>query len=291
MNDRVEHWLSEQQAQGRPLLLVIDSLAEPAPLPRLFSADLVHSYANLYQGTEVEEMAGVAPWLILLNELNFTQLRSLTDAPEQNWGWLASADHADMAALTQHWQARIFADEQGQRSLYRFQDNRIIARHLGELDASQRPLLLGPMSSALCWDSQDWQWFDNELPGEYREPFEKPWLSIPEPEQVQSAVAHHNLELWLWQTHTQATTRLAETQVVSDWLDNQLDKAKEWHWHGEPQLHFLLRYQLDPELANHPAWPPTARETPEAHYSRVSSTLASSLSARDRTDDCSHLFP
>lgn len=279
MNDRVEHWLGEQQAQGRPLLLVIDSLAEPTPLPSLFSTGLVHSYANIYQGTEVDEMADAAPWLILLNELNFTQLRSLTDAPGQNWGWLASVDHADMAALTQHWQARIFADEQGQRSLYRFQDNRIIARHLGELDASQRPLLLGPMTSALCWDGQDWQWFDNELPGEYREPFEKPWLSIPEPEQVQRAVAHHNLELWLWQTHTQATTRLAETQVVSDWLDHQLDKAKEWHWHGEPQLHFLLRYQLDPELANHPAWPPTARETPEAHYSRVSSTLASSLSA------------
>jgi len=46
MNDRVEHWLSEQQAQGRPLLLVIDSLAEPTPLPSLFSTDLVHSYAN-----------------------------------------------------------------------------------------------------------------------------------------------------------------------------------------------------------------------------------------------------
>lgn len=281
MNDRVEHWLGEQQAQGRPLLLVIDSLAEPTQLPSLFSTDLVHSYANLYQGTEVDEMAGAAPWLILLNELNFTQLRSLTDAPEQNWGWLASADHADMAALTQHWQARIFADEQGQRSLYRFQDNRIIARHLGELDASQRPLLLGPLASVLCWDGQDWQWFDNELPGEYREPFEKPWLSIPEPEQVQRAVAHHNLELWLWQTHTQATTRLAETQVVSDWLDHQLDKAKEWRWHSEPQLHFLLRYQLDPELADHSAWQPTARETPEAHYSRVSSTLASSLSAQD----------
>jgi hypothetical protein len=281
MNDRVDHWLSEQQAQSRPLLLVIDSLAEPTPLPSLFSTDLVHSYANLYQGTEVDEMAGAAPWLILLNGLNFTQLRSLTEAPEQNWGWLASVDHADMAALTQHWQARIFADEPGQRSLYRFQDNRIIARHLGELDASQRPLLLGPLASVLCWDGQDWQWFDNELPGEYREPFEKPWLSIPEPEQIQRAVAHHNLELWLWQTHTQATTRLAETQVVSDWLDHQLDKAKEWHWHSEPQLHFLLRYQLDPELADHPAWRPTAKETPEAHYSRVSSTLASSLSAQD----------
>ncbi|MCQ4298051.1 DUF4123 domain-containing protein [Pseudomonas stutzeri] len=281
MNDRVEHWLSEQQAQSRPLLLVIDSLAEPTPLPSLFSTDLVHSYANLYKGTEVDEMAGAAPWLILLNELNFTQLRSLTDAPEQNWGWLASVDHADMAALTQHWQARIFADEQGQRSLYRFQDNRIIARHLGELDASQRPLLLGPLASVLCWDGQDWQWFDNDLPGEYREPFEKPWLSIPEPEQVQRAVAHHNLELWLWQNHTEASTRLAETRVVSDWLDHQLDKAKEWHWHSEPQLHFLLRYQLDPALAEHPAWLPADQETPEAHYSRVRSVLTPSHSARD----------
>lgn len=281
MNDSVEHWLSEQQAQRRQLLLVIDSLAEPAPLPRLFSADLVHSYANLYQGTEVDEMASVGPWLIMLNELNLTQLPSLTDAPEHNWGWLASVEHAEMAALTRHLQARLFDDEQGQRSLYRFQDNRIAARHLAELDASQRPLLLGPLTSVLCWDGRDWQRFDNERPGEYPEPFEKPWLSIPEPEQVQRAVTHHNLELWLWQTHTQATTRLAETLVVSDWLDQQLDKAKEWQWYSEPQLHFLLRNQLDPALADHPAWLPADQEAPDAHYSRVSSALTSSLSARD----------
>jgi hypothetical protein len=280
MNDSVDHWLSEQQAQNRQLLLVIDSLAEPAPLPRLFSADLVHSYANLYQGTEVAEMASVGPWLIVLNELNLTQLASLTDAPEQNWGWLASVEHADMAALTQHWQSRIFADEQGQRSLYRFQDNRIVARHLAELDASQRPLLLGPLTSALCWDDHDWQWFDNAQPSEYPEPFEKPWLSIPEPEHVRRAVTHHNLELWLWENHTHETTKLAETRVLSEWLDRQLDKAKEWHWHSEPQLHLLLRYQLDPAVADHPAWLPADQETPKAHYSRVSSVLTSSHSAQ-----------
>ena len=280
MNKTVEDWLSVQQAEQRQLLLVIDSLAEPAPLPRLFSADLVHSYANLYQGTEVAEMASVGPWLIVLNELNLTQLASLTDAPEQNWGWLASVEHADHAALTRHWQARIFADEQGQRSLYRLQDNRIVARHLAELDVSQRPLLLGPLTSALCWDDHDWQWFDNEQPGEYPEPFEKPWLSIPEPEHVRRAVTHHNLELWLWENHTHATTRLAATQELSEWLERQLDKAKEWHWHSEPQLHFLLRCQLDPALADHPAWLPADQETPDAHYSRVSSVLTSSHSAQ-----------
>lgn len=100
MNDKVEQWLSEQQAQRRQLLLVIDSLAEPAPLPRLFSADLVQEYANLYQGTEVGEMASIGPWLIVLNELNLPKLSSLTDVPEQNWGWLASTDHAHTAILT-----------------------------------------------------------------------------------------------------------------------------------------------------------------------------------------------
>ena len=99
MNDKVEQWLSEQQAQRRQLLLVIDSLAEPAPLPRLFSADLVQEYANLYQGTEVGEMASIGPWLIVLNELNLPKLSSLTDVPEQNWGWLASTDHAHTAIL------------------------------------------------------------------------------------------------------------------------------------------------------------------------------------------------
>lgn len=274
-------WLAEQVAQQRELLLVIDRLAEPDPIKALFNADLMQNYVNIYQGTAFAEMADVGPWLVRLDTPDADLIQALFDAPESHWGWLASAALIDLAALTQHWHDRMSIDEQGQRSLYRFQDNRIVARHLGEMDDTQRPLLLGPLSSVLCWSGQAWQRFDNERPRQYREPFEKPWLFIPEPAQVQREVARHNLELWLWQTHTQATTRLAETQVLSEWLNHQLDKAREWNWHSEPQLQFLLRYQLDPAVADHPAWLPADQETPEAHYSRVSSVLTSTLSARD----------
>lgn len=280
LSDTAADWLADQMAQQRELLLIVDRLAEPDPIEALFSADLMQDYVNLYQGTDFAEMADVGPWLIRLHEPEAELIQSLFDTPERHWGWLASAAYIDLTALTQHWRARMLIDEHEQRSLYRFQDNRIVARHLGEMDASQRPLLLGPLASALCWDGQDWRCFDNERPDEYPEPFDKPWLSIAEPEQVQRAVARHNLELWLWENHTQATTRLAETQVLSEWLDHQLDKAREWNWHSDPQLHFLLRYQLEPALADHPAWLPAERETPEVHYSRVSSLLTSSSSAR-----------
>ena len=272
-------WLAEQVAQQRELLLVIDRLAEPDPIKTLFNADLIQDYVNIYQGTEFAEMADAGPWLVRFDTPDAELIQALFD-PESHWGWLASAAHVDLAALTHHWHDRMLIDEQGQRSLYRFQDNRIVARHLGEMEASQRPLLLGPLTSALCWDGHDWQWFDNGQPGEYPEPFEKPWLSIPEPEHVRRAVTHHNLELWLWENHTHATTKLAETRVLSEWLDRQLDKAKEWHWHSEPQLHLLLRYQLDPAVADHPAWLPADQETPDAHHSRVSAVLTSSYSAQ-----------
>lgn len=280
MNEQVHDWFDEQQAEQRQLLLILDSLAEPNPVQGLFASDLMQQYVNLYQDTAVAEMTEVGPWLVLLSESDPAQIQSLLDSPERNWGWLASAKHLDLTALSQHWRDRMLIEEHGQRSLYRFQDNRVIARHLREIDEAQRPLLLGPLISALCWDGQCWQRFDNSRPDQYPTPFETPWLAIAEPETVQHHIKRHNLELWLWQNHSSATTDLAETQLLSDWLDQQLDKARRWNWRSEEHLHFLLRHQLDPALAEHPAWTPAEYETTEAHFARVS-TLLSGPNARN----------
>lgn len=281
MSDQVQHWLDEQQAQQRHLLLIIDSLAEPNPVQALFAGDLMQEYVNLYQGTEFADMADIGPWLVVVSVSATSQIRSLLDAPERDWGWLASAESIDLPALAQHWQERMRIDEQGQRSLYRFQDNRVVARHLAELTPTQRPLLLGPLNSALCWGGEHWQCFDNSSPGQYPAPFDAPWLTLPEPDTVVREIQQHNLTLWLWQNHSAATARLVETRLLSDWLDEQLDKAERWDWRSAERIQLLLRYQLDPALAKRPEWALRDHEDPDAHFSRVSQMLLAASIARN----------
>ncbi|MNF63534.1 hypothetical protein D3C84_452400 [compost metagenome] len=228
----------------------------------------MQDYVNLYQGTEFADMADVGPWLVRLHSPDAELIQTLLNTPESDWGWLASAEHIDLAILTQHWLERMLIDEQEQRALYRFQDNRVIARHLGELNETQRPLLLGPLNSALCWDGHAWQSIHNPRPGLYPAPFEKPWQELAEPEAVTQEILRHNLEQWLWQNHCAATAQLAETQPLSIWLDAQLDQAKSWRWQSSERIQFLLRYQLDPALAIHPVWAVLPGESPEMHFSR-----------------------
>lgn len=273
MNEVAQSWVADQLAQQRELLLIVDRLAEPDPITALFSADLMQDYVNLYQGTEFADMADVGPWLVRLHNPDAPLVQTLLNTPESGWGWLASAATIDLAVLAQHWRERMLIDEQAQRALYRFQDNRVIARHLAELSETQRPLLLGPLESALCWNGQAWQSIHNPRPGLYPVPFEKPWQELAEPEAVTQAVLRHNLEQWLWQNHSAATAQLAETQPLSSWLDAQLDQAQSWRWQSLERIQFLLRYQLDPALAEHPAWAPVKNETADAHFARSSEEL------------------
>lgn len=274
MIEVAQSWIADQLAKQRELLLIVDRLAEPDPIKALFGADLMQDYVNLYQGTEFADMADVGPWLVRLHNPDAAFVQTLLNTPESDWGWLASAEHIDLVALTQHWRERLLLDEQAQRALYRFQDNRVIARHLGELSETQRPLLLGPLNSALCWDGQTWQSIHNPRPDLYPAPFEKPWQELAEPEAVTQAIQRHNLEQWLWQNHCAATAQLAETQPLGGWLDTQLEQAKSWQWQSLERIQFLLRYQLDPALAAHPAWAPVEHETADAHFARSSRELA-----------------
>lgn len=273
MIELAQGWLDDQQSQERELLLVVDRLAEPDPIVELFGAGLMQDYINLYQGTEFADMAEVGPWFVRLNNPDAELIQTLLDTPERDWGWLASAEHIDLACLAQHWRERMFIDEQEQRALYRFQDNRVIARHLAELSETQRPLLLGPLNSALCWDGQTWQSFNNPRPGLYPAPFEKPWQELVEPETVTQEILRHNLEQWLWQNHSAATAQLAETQPLSSWLDAQLGKAKSWQWQSLESIQFLLEHQLDPSFADHPSWVALEGETPDAHLARCRSSV------------------
>jgi hypothetical protein len=281
MIEIAQGWIADQLAQQRELLLIVDRLAEPDPIKALFSADLMQDYANLYQGTEFADMADIGPWLVRLHNPDAALVQTLLNTPESDWGWLASVAHIDLAALSQHWRERMLIDEQEQRALYRFQDNRVIARHLAELDETQRPLLLGPLESALCWDGQAWQSIHNPRPGLYPAPFEKPWQELAEPEAVTQAILRHNLEQWLWQNHCAATAQLAESQPLGSWLDAQLGKAKNWRWQSLERIQFLLQYQLQPAFIDHSAWAVLEGETPDAHFARTSRELAACAALRN----------
>ncbi|MBO3274762.1 DUF4123 domain-containing protein [Pseudomonas schmalbachii] len=268
MSAPVHEWLREQAARHRELLLVIDSLAEPNPIQELFRADLMQDYINLYGNSEFADLADVGPWLIRIGNANAEAIQALLQEPQRNWGWLASIEHFDMQALEQHWRERLVIGSAGQRSLYRFQDNRVIARHLLALTPDERAVLLGPLTSVLGWDGQAWQRIENPHPSLYPAPVPAPWWSLPEPQPVAESIQRHNLTLWLWENHAEPLASLLQTRDFDGWMDEQLARAREWQWHADEEMQFLLRSALNLELARHPGWQPISGETPDQHFRR-----------------------
>lgn len=210
----IQQWIARQKAERRQLWLMLDGQAESQPVNALFAADLMQEYANLYVGTEFAQLAPIGPWLIHLSDTDATAVRLLLNDPQRHWGWLASSAEAHLPELVAHWQARMAIQEGERRSLYRFQDNRVLSRHLQALPESSRPLLLGPHTSLSCWDGRTWTTWDNPRPAPYPAPFDTPWLAIPEPDENANEIQRHNLKAWLWENHPDAATRLAEQQPL-----------------------------------------------------------------------------
>jgi len=265
MQRLVEAWLESQRQ--RQWVLILDPLADPDPVAALYAAGIAENCANLYVGTEFVDLAPAAAWVAIIPSNPTEFLDDLLSNPQRQWGWLASSD-ADLSGLVRHWQERMLVDSGTQRSLYRLQDSRVISRHLECMSHEQRPLLLGPLRSALCWNGEAWRRFDNPAPAHYPAPFTRSWLTLPEPLEIAEAIRQHNLQQWLWQTYPAETAQLAETTILEAWLHEQLAKAKQWLWNAPEQVQFLLARQLIPELAEHPAWRPEEGESPARHFNR-----------------------
>lgn len=268
-----KEWIAEQQAMGRDLFLTLDRLAEPDPIVMLYQQDLMQDCVNLYSGTDFNDLKEVGPWLVKLPLQSDLVLSALLDNSHQNWGWLASAEDLDLATLAMHWRERMLIEEQGQKALYRFQDNRVIAHHLANLTPAQRPILMGPLHSVLSWHQGNWAVSDNTAPALYPNPILKPWLGIPEPDETEDAVLQYNLQQWLWEHHPAAVTQLVERESLQVWLRHQLQKARSWGWNDTQQLQFLLQHQLNPQTANPLFWAALEGETPTAHYQRCRNAL------------------
>ncbi|MHC8371963.1 DUF4123 domain-containing protein [Pseudomonas sp. MDT1-85] len=268
MSDALNNWLGEQAKLNRVLILALDSLAEPNPVTSLYSAGLMQRSVQLYRRTQYADFAAISPWLTELHNPGADAFRKLLDDPQRNWGWIGSMDKADLDGLTQHWQARMVIDEDGERSLFRFQDNRVIARCLANLKETEYPLLLGPISSVLYWDEEQWKSVDNARPGVYPAPDPAPWLRNPESGEQARSILRDNLKRWLLTYHVEAAAELAETRVVSEWLEEQMDLLDLWQWKTPEQRELMLSRRLNPECMKDVAWEPLPGEMPEVHFAR-----------------------
>ncbi|MFJ2362405.1 DUF4123 domain-containing protein [Pseudomonas sp. NPDC087697] len=274
MSDVLNSWLSEQAQLNRVLILSLDSLAEPNPVNSLYSAGLMQRSVQLYRRTPYADFAAISPWLTELHNPGAEAFRQLLDDPQRNWGWIGSMDKADLDALTQHWQARMVIDEDGERSLFRFQDNRVIARCLTTLNETEYPLLLGPISSVLYWDVDQWKSVDNARPGVYPVPNPAPWLRTPESGEQARSILRDNLKRWLLTYHVEAAAGLAETRVVSEWLEEQMDLMDLWQWKTPEQRELMLSRRLNPKCMEDAAWEPLPGETPDVHFARCQRVFA-----------------
>lgn len=268
MSDVLNNWIGEQSRLNRVLILALDSLAEPNPVTSLYSAGVMQRSVQLYRRTEFSKFAAISPWLTELQNPGNDAFRKLLDDPQRNWGWIGSMDTADLDSLTQHWIARMVIDEDGERSLFRFQDNRVMARCLANLKETEWPLLLGPTSSVLYWDEDQWKSADNGKPGMYPVPNPAPWLQIPAPPERTREILSANLKRWLLVQHAEAAAKLSETRSILEWLEQQMDLLEVWQWNTPEQREFMLTLRLQPKCAEDLAWQPLSGETSEKHFAR-----------------------
>ncbi|MBV4475957.1 DUF4123 domain-containing protein [Pseudomonas botevensis] len=268
MSDALNNWLGEQSRLNRVLILALDSLAEPNPVTSLYSAGVMQRSVQLYRRTEFVQFAAISPWLTELQNPGNDAFRQLLDDPQRNWGWIGSMDKADLDSLTQHWIDRMVIDEDGDRSLFRFQDNRVLARCLGNLKETEWPLLLGPISSVLYWDEEQWKSADNSRPGMYQVPTPEPWLRNPESGEQARSILRENLKRWLLTYHLEAAAVLAETRTVSEWLEEQLDLLDSWGWQLPEHRELMLSRRLSEQCMREVAWTPLTGETPQEHFAR-----------------------
>lgn len=263
-------WLQAQVEQWRSLYLVLESDGQLEERNALICGLSNDRCRNLYIGTPAASMADTGPYLIRLDSAEHPALQALLHSPERNWGWLASAESADLDTLCTHWQARMIKGERPNQALYRFHDNRVLARALAFLQPEQRADYLGPLTSVCYWQADHWQTVTNPNPGVRPLPADPPWFNTPIPEAVFAGVQFDNARRYLVREHTERLLKLAEQQDLETWLQDQLDLARTWEWREPEQIHFLLTQGLHAAGQELPeAWLPRLGETPSMHFERL----------------------
>ncbi|QXH77796.1 DUF4123 domain-containing protein [Pseudomonas salmasensis] len=266
MDSLPHRWMAQQQQSGRQLCLMLEGNHE-ARQPLLADRAPSH-YCNLYSETPAAELANSGPLILLLEQLNEPALADLLLHPESNWGWLASLAASDLAGMARHWRERLLLGPEGQQALYRFHDNRTLARALAHLAEEHWPVYLGPLISVCYWHEGRWCHHENPAPGDYPAPEQPPWLNTPNPQA--EAILHANILRYLLAEHSEDLVALVEFQDPRIWLAQVLEQARIWQWREPEQLEFLVVRRLAEATGSSVVhWQPRAGEAPGEHFERV----------------------
>ncbi|MFP0196727.1 DUF4123 domain-containing protein [Pseudomonas sp. PHC1] len=264
----VQRWLIEQHHADRLLCLVLDSQNERDMRQRWLKSSRYEQYASVYGETVVAELADTGPFLFTFDQPDDRRLDALLDRPDSHWGWLASLGQGELKTWVRHWQERLIVGARPHQALYRFHDNRVLARALEHLPPEALPAYLGPAISVCYWQGSRWQSTDNPTPGTYPLPDSPPWLHLPMPDEQAMEIRLANAHRFLLAEHVQAYAGLACTQDPQIWLRERLTQTQAWGWLAPERLEFLLIQSLHtPTLAPH--WQPRPDETPDEHFDRV----------------------
>ncbi|MFJ4134349.1 DUF4123 domain-containing protein [Pseudomonas cyclaminis] len=266
MDTLPSQWMSQQLQAGRRLCLILEG--ENAARQPMLAARGLPEYCSLYTQTPLAEIATAGPLILLLDQVGEPALLNLLQKPETNWGWLGSLPTVDLMGVTQHWRDRLLVGPQGNQALYRFHDNRTLARTLNHLSSEQWPAFLGPLISVCYWHEGRWHCGNNPVPGDYPVPDPVPWLNIPNPNA--RAILHANILRYLLAEHSESLAALVEFQDPRVWLTQVLEQARAWQWRRPEQLEFLVVRRLEEATRDSGIrWQPTAGEPPEDHFQRV----------------------
>lgn len=266
MENLPNQWMAQQQQAGHRLCLVLEG--DNAARQPMMAARELSAYCSLYAQTPLAEIAMAGPVILLLEQVGEPALLDLLEQPQTNWGWLGSMPTADLAAVTRHWHNRMLLGTSGNQSLYRFHDNRTLARALAYLPLEHWPVFLGPLLSVCYWHENRWHTADNPTPGEYPVPDPAPWLNTPNPNA--GAILHANILRYLLAEHSEDLVALVEFKDPKVWLTQVLEQARAWQWNRPEQLEFLVVRRLQEATRSSVIrWQPTAGEPPEDHFERV----------------------
>ncbi|WP_053183152.1 DUF4123 domain-containing protein [Pseudomonas kilonensis] len=263
-------WLIEQQRLGHTLCLVLDSEHEHPTRQALLKSSRPDQYLSVYGQTQVADLADAGPFVFSFDRPGDEHINELLNRPDSHWGWLASLPKGGLPTLVKHWRERLIIGERPHQALYRFHDNRVLARALKHLPVEAHPAYLGPAISVCYWQGTCWASTYNPAPGEYPLPDSPLWLQVPVTPQQAKQTRFLNARRFLLAEHVQAFASLAEQQDPEAWLRVTLDQAEAWHWQAPEQLEFLLTQRLlTPAQALAPYWQVRSAESPGEHFERV----------------------
>lgn len=266
-----QQWMAEQRHLGRSVCLILDSMDELTARNGLLNNRAPDFYCSVYRETPAADMADAGPFMFLIDDPEDGHLSELLKAPERNWGWLSSiAPEAGLQTLVKHWRERLIVGVRPHQALYRFHDNRVLARALKHLTTATVAGYLGPTISVCYWQGEHWETLSNPAPGNHPVPESPAWRDVPVEVDQRAYTREVNARRYLLAEHLDAYARIAAQQDPDLWLRAQLALADTWGWQTPEQLEFLLLQGLkdiNGQFAQR--WRVHPNENPASHYQRV----------------------